>query len=76
MLTGPAVPLAKAAAALDGWNPQAVAHDFEPAWDLAAQLSESSGRIVFLTNHLPPKSAPADLLRRPLQPIKTAAAGY
>jgi hypothetical protein len=58
LLTEPAVPLARAQAELDGWNPQAVAHDFEPAWDLAAQLSESSGRIVFLTNHLPAKSAP------------------
>jgi hypothetical protein len=58
LLAGPAVPLAKARTALDGWNPGAVAHDFEPAWDLAAQLAEQSGRILFVTNHLPAKQAP------------------
>src|SRR5580704_5085997 len=58
LLAGPAVPLTKASSALDGWHPGAVAHDFEPAWDLAAQLAQDNGRILFVTNHLPPQQAP------------------
>jgi Ca-activated chloride channel homolog len=58
LLAGPAVSLAKARTALDGWRPGAVAHDFGPAWDLAAQLAQDSGRILFFTNHLPPKQSP------------------
>jgi Ca-activated chloride channel homolog len=58
LLAGPAVSLAKARAALEGWHPGAVAHDFGPAWDLAAQLAQDSGRILFVTNHLPPKQSP------------------
>jgi Ca-activated chloride channel homolog len=58
LLTGPATSLAKTRTALDAWNPGAVAHDFEPAWDLASQLAETSGRILFVTNHLPPKQSP------------------
>jgi hypothetical protein len=58
LLAGPATSLAKARTALAGWRPGAVAHDFEPAWDLASQLAEASGRILFVTNHLPPKQSP------------------
>ena len=58
LLAGPAVELVKARAALDAWRPSATAHDFQPAWDLAAQLAEAGGRILFLTNHLPPKETP------------------
>jgi Ca-activated chloride channel homolog len=58
LLAGPAVPLAQARTALEAWKPSAPAHDFEPAWDLAAQLAEGSGRILFLTDHLPPKQLP------------------
>ncbi len=58
LLAGPAVPLSKASAALDGWHPGAVAHDFEPAWDLAAQLAQDDGRILFVTNRLPAKQSP------------------
>jgi hypothetical protein len=58
LLAGPATSFAKARTALEGWNPGAVAHDFEPAWDLASQLAEGSGRILFVTNHLPPKQSP------------------
>ncbi len=59
LLAGPAAPLAKARTALASWNPGAVAHDFEPAWDLASQLAQGTGRILFVTNHLPPKQTPA-----------------
>ena len=58
LLAGPATSLTKAKTALESWKPGAVSHDFEPAWDLAAQLAEGSGRILFLTNHLPPKQSP------------------
>lgn len=55
MLAGPAVPWAKAKPLLEGWNPSATRHEFQPAWDLAAQLSEESGELLFLTDHLPAK---------------------
>jgi hypothetical protein len=58
LLAGPAVSLTEARRSLESWNPGAVAHDFEPAWDLASQLAEGSGRILFVTNHLPPKQVP------------------
>jgi Ca-activated chloride channel homolog len=82
LLAGPAAPLAKARTALENWKPSAVAHDFEPAWDLAAQLAEGNGRILFLTDHLPPKQAPAPKameivsLGRPLENTAITAARW
>jgi hypothetical protein len=82
LLAGPATSLAKAQQALDGWNPGAVAHDFEPAWDLAAQLAQDSGRILFVTNHLPPQQAPTPKametvsLGRPLENAAITAARW
>jgi hypothetical protein len=76
LLAGPAVPLSKAETALAAWNPGAPAHDFEPAWDLASQLAETSGRILFLTNHLPPKQAPTPKAMQTVslgQPLENAA---
>jgi hypothetical protein len=58
LLAGPATSLAKASTALAAWHPGAVAHDFEPAWDLAAQLAQDDGRILFVTNRLPAKQSP------------------
>jgi Ca-activated chloride channel homolog len=82
LLAGPAVPLAKARAALASWNPGAAAHDFEPAWDLAAQLAEESAPILFVTNHLPPKQSPTPKLMevvslgRPLENTAITAARW
>ncbi|HET6328098.1 MAG TPA: VWA domain-containing protein [Planctomycetaceae bacterium] len=82
LLAGPTVPLSKAKAALEAWHPGAVAHDFEPAWDLASQLAQDSGRILFVTNHLPPKQSPTPKameivsLGRPLENTAITAARW
>ncbi|NOX53609.1 MAG: hypothetical protein GXP27_04070 [Planctomycetes bacterium] len=33
-------------------------HDFEPAWDLGAQLTELAGRLVFFTDQMPEPDVP------------------
>ncbi len=53
LLFGPQGHPAEALAALERWSPQAVRHDFQPAWDLADQLAEASGRLIFLTDTIP-----------------------
>ncbi len=53
MLAGPAVTWADAKLRLAGWNPHAPRHSFEPAWDLGLQLTENSGQLLFVTDHLP-----------------------
>lgn len=56
MLAGPAIPWADAKPKLAGWQPRQPRHSFEPAWDLGLQLVEHSGRLLFLTDQLPPES--------------------
>jgi hypothetical protein len=56
MLAGPAVQWPQAKSRLEHWQPRATKHEFQPAWDLAAQLVEESGRLLFLTDHLPPQN--------------------
>lgn len=58
MLAGPGVRWDKAKTALEDWQPAAAAHDFQSAWDLASQLAEESGRLLFLTDHLPDEAVP------------------
>lgn len=58
MLAGPAVEWAEAEAALAAWSPTAPQHDFEMAWDLASQIADESGRLVFLTDRVPPDDRP------------------
>jgi len=53
MLAGPAVPWSEAKPRLDQWQPISPRHAFEPAWDLALQLVEAAGRILFISDHLP-----------------------
>ncbi|MFP6770707.1 MAG: VWA domain-containing protein [Planctomycetaceae bacterium] len=53
LLFGPQGHPAEVSAALEQWSPQAVQHDFQPAWDLADQLAEASGRLIFLTDTIP-----------------------
>jgi hypothetical protein len=55
LLAGPAAELSAARKALDAWMPNVPAHDFQGAWDLAEQLAEQGGRILFVTDHLPPR---------------------
>lgn len=53
MLAGPAVPWSEAEPRLAQWQPQATRHDFAPAWELARQVAEDSGQLLFLTDHIP-----------------------
>ncbi len=57
MLAGPGVPWDRAKTALEQWKPSATRHEFQPAWDLAAQLAEQHGRLLFLTDRVPSKNA-------------------
>jgi hypothetical protein len=59
---GHALPWDVARQRLATWQPSAVRHSFEPAWDTAVQVAETSGRILFLTNRpLPEGHVPASL---------------
>lgn len=53
MVAGPAVEWKDAETTLANWSPQKTSHDFGPAWDLAAQMADESGELLFLTDHLP-----------------------
>ena len=57
MLAGPGVPWDRAQPELEQWNPSATRHEFQAAWDLAAQLAEQHGRLLFLTDRVPSKNA-------------------
>jgi len=58
MLAGPAIPWEDALVGLNDWNPQSPRHEFQPAWDLGAQLAGETGQLLFLTDHLHPKTVP------------------
>lgn len=64
MLAGPAVSWQQARKALSQWQPQMTRHQFQAAWDTALQLSESSGKLVFVTDQR--KDFPAFPLRMEL----------
>jgi len=53
LIAGPAVEWDEAQAALAEWRPALPRHDFQPAWDLAAQLADTTGKLLFLTDRLP-----------------------
>ncbi len=56
MLAGPALDWEAVRPRLATWMPHSPSHSFEPAWDLGLQLVEKSGRLLFITDHLPPES--------------------
>lgn len=58
MLAGPAVEWDVAESALVGWNPAQPKHDVLPALDMAVQLAEGGGDVVFLTDGLPDTNQP------------------
>lgn len=60
MLAGPAVSWDEAQPRLNSWQPRNTRHSFEPAWDLGLQLVERSGKLLFLSDQLPPKSQSRD----------------
>ncbi len=58
MLAGPAVPWDEAKLKLADWKPALPKHDFQSTWDLAAQLAEGTGELLFLTDVVPGKDVP------------------
>jgi len=56
MLAGPGVPPRDAVEKLADWQPGEPRHDFQPAWDYAAQLADETGRLLFVTDRLPDAS--------------------
>lgn len=82
MLAGPAVPWSEAKPLLAAWQPSAPRHEFQPAWDRAAQFAENTGRLLFLTDALPPDDAPLPkgmevvALGRPLDNVALTAARW
>jgi hypothetical protein len=47
------VPWSEAKEQLAGWQPNLPRHQFAPAWDLARQLVEQSGELLFITDQIP-----------------------
>jgi Ca-activated chloride channel homolog len=58
MLAGPAVDWDVAEAAVADWKPAMPRHDFLPALDMAVQLAENGGNVVFMTDALPAEGQP------------------
>jgi len=58
MLAGPAVAWQDARTALTDWRPALPRHDFQAAWDLAAQLAGDAGQLLFVTDHVPSANVP------------------
>ena len=53
MLAGPAVKWEEAEQRLDRWAPSDTRHDMLPALDMASQMAESGGDVLFVTDTLP-----------------------
>lgn len=58
MLAGPAVDWDTAKAAIADWKPTQPGHDVLPALDMAVQLAENGGDVVFMTDALPEDDQP------------------
>jgi Ca-activated chloride channel homolog len=52
-IAGPAERWETAKLRLADWRPGLPKHSFQPAWDRAAQFADTSGEMLFLTDHLP-----------------------
>jgi hypothetical protein len=57
MIAGPAVEWSAASEDLESWQPELPDHSPQPAIDLAVQIAEDGGRILFLTDRLPEESS-------------------
>ena len=53
LLFGPQGRVTEAIGSLQEWDPQAVGHDVQPAWNLADQLAGETGQLLYLTDTLP-----------------------
>lgn len=58
MLAGPAVEWNVAESAITDWKPAQPKHDVLPALDMAVQLAEGGGDVVFLTDAMPDANQP------------------
>lgn len=82
MLAGPAAPWSEAKPLLDDWQPGAPRHEFQTAWDRAAQLAEENGRVLFLTDHMPhdsvavPRQMEVVAVGQPLENVAITAAHW
>ncbi|MEX2287081.1 MAG: BatA and WFA domain-containing protein [Planctomycetaceae bacterium] len=82
-LVGPAAEWQQAKTELESWQPAEPQHEFDAAWDEAAQLAEQTGgRLLFLTDRLPaedaavPKAMEVVSLGRPVQNVAVSAAQW
>lgn len=57
LLAGPAIRWQDAKHKLDDWRPSAPQHDFATALDMATQVAETTGQVVFLTDALPAENS-------------------
>lgn len=82
MLAGPAVSWDVAQKKLADWKPSLPKHNFLPTWDLAAQLAEGSGTLLFLTDSVPsqdvvvPRAMEVVSVGRMLENISISAARW
>ena len=53
LIFGPQGRMVEAIGSLEQWDPQAVGHDVQPAWNLADQLAGETGQLLYLTDTLP-----------------------
>lgn len=58
MLAGPAIEWDVAEASLAEWEPTLPRHDILPALDMAVQLAENGGDVVFMTDAMPADDQP------------------
>lgn len=82
MLAGPAVSWEEAKPKLGEWRPALPKHDFQPTWDLAAQLAAETGELLFLTDVVPdekvamPKRMEVVSVGRELENVSISAARW
>ncbi|MED5400955.1 MAG: BatA and WFA domain-containing protein [Planctomycetota bacterium] len=53
LLYGPRGDAGLVVESLQGWRPESVGHDVQPAWNLADQLAGEAGQLLYLTDTLP-----------------------
>ncbi len=56
MVAGPAVNWDDARERLEQWEPTATKHEFSTSLDMAGQLAATSGKVLFITDHMPSES--------------------
>lgn len=52
ILAGPRVSWTEAKSQLTKWSPQDVKHDFQVAWDMAAELADHDDNLLFVTDQM------------------------